>query len=96
MVGSIGAQIGLLAFATALLAGLAAGNSLTVVLTRALVALLGGAVVGQFAGWAAKTILREYLQRRKHDIDTAHFAASQALLDEGQFDSTDASAPQGE
>lgn len=96
MVGSIGAQIGLLAFAAALLAGLVVGNSLTVVLTRSLVAMLGGAVVGQFAGWAAKSILCEYLQRRKHNIDSAHFAATRALLDEQQLDSTDASTAQGD
>ena len=96
MVGSIGAQVGLLAFAAALLAGVAAGNGLTVVLTRSLVAMLAGAVVGQLAGWAAKSILREHLQRRKHDIDSAHFAASQALSDEEQIDRTDASAVHGD
>lgn len=79
MVGSIGAQIGLLAFAATLLVGVSVGNGLTVVLTRALVAMFVGALVGQVAGWAAKSILRDHFQRRKHEIDVAHFNAISAL-----------------
>jgi divalent metal cation (Fe/Co/Zn/Cd) transporter len=74
MVGSLGAQIGLLAFTIALLAGTLVGNTPTVVLLRALGALVIGAVVGQAAGWAAKQVLREYLQKRKSEIDRRHFA----------------------
>lgn len=84
MVGALGAQVGLLAFAVALIVGLAANNAPTVVLTRALLALVGGAVAGQAAGWAAKTVLREYLQKRKLDIDREHFAAMQALNRTGE------------
>ena len=82
MVRSIGAQLGLLAFGVALLAGLYAGNSATVVLMRALVAMVVGAVVGQAAGWAAKYVLREHLQRQKLLIDREHLAAVQALTGE--------------
>ncbi len=74
-----GAQLGLLAFAVAIVAGLYAGNSTTVVLTRALLALLAGAVVGQFAGWAAKAVLRDHLQRKKLEIDRQHSEAVRAL-----------------
>ncbi len=74
MVSSLGAQIGLLAFAVALLAGMLSGNAPTVVLLRALGALVMGAIVGQAAGWAAKQVLREYLQKRKTEIDQNHLA----------------------
>lgn len=79
MVRSIGAQIGLLAFAVAVLAGLYAANSATVTLTRALVAMVVGAIVGQAAGWGAKLILRDHLQRKKLEIDRAHLAAVRAM-----------------
>ncbi len=95
MIGSIGAQIGLLSFAATLLVGVAVGNGLTVVLTRALAAMFAGAIVGQFAGWAAKAVLRESLQRRKHEIDTAHFDAIRAMDDELD-DGTDATLIEGE
>lgn len=82
MVRSIGAQLGLLAFGVALLAGVYAGNSATVVFTRALVAMVVGAVVGQVAGWAAKYVLREHLRRKKLLVDREHLAAVQALTGE--------------
>lgn len=83
LVGTTGAQIGLLAFAVAVVAGLLAGNSATVILLRAIVALLVGAGVGQAAAWTAKTVLRDYLQRRKLLIDQEHKAAVQAILTPG-------------
>lgn len=89
MVRSIGAQIGLLAFAVALLAGLYAGNSAAVVLTRALIAMAVGAVVGQVAGWAARLVLRDHLQKKKLQIDQEHMAAVQ--MTDGEAD--DAPAP---
>jgi hypothetical protein len=79
MVQSIGAQIGLLAFAAAILAGLLAGNSPSGILFRALLAMLGGATVGQLASWTAKLVLRDYLQRRKLEVDRAHIEAMRAL-----------------
>jgi hypothetical protein len=79
MVRNIGAQIGLLAFLLAVLAGLHAGNSPTVIMSRALVALAIGAVLGQLAGWSAKLVLRDYLQKRKLQIDRRHFEAVRAM-----------------
>ncbi len=79
MIRTTSAQIGLLAFAVALVAGLYAGNAPAVVLFRALLAMFAGAVVGQFAGWAAKYVLREHFQRRKMAIDREHITAVQAL-----------------
>ena len=66
-------------FAVAIVAGLHAGNSATVVLLRALAALMLGAIVGQAAGWTAKIVLREHLQRRKLQIDRAHIESVRAL-----------------
>jgi hypothetical protein len=79
MVRSLGAQIGLLAFGIALAAGLWTGNSTNVVLVRALVALLAGAVLGQLAGWGAKLVVRDHLQRKKLEIDRHHFAEIRTL-----------------
>ncbi len=79
MVRNAGAQIALLAFAVAIVAGLYAGNSAMGILTRALIALAAGALVGQAAGWTAKLVLREHLQRKKLRIDTEHLAAIRAL-----------------
>ncbi len=79
MVQHTGAQLGLLAFAVAIVAGLYTGNSTTVVLSRALGALVAGAVIGQLAGWAAKVVLRDHLQRKKLDIDRQHSEAVGAL-----------------
>jgi hypothetical protein len=75
MIRTIGAQIGLLAFAVAVIAGLYAGNSATVTLTRSIVALILGAIAGQMAGWGAKMVLRDFLQKRKLEIDQEHIAA---------------------
>jgi hypothetical protein len=79
MVRSTGVQIGLFAFAVALLAGLYAGNSATVVLTRALVAMAGAVVVGQLAAWATRLVLRDHLQHKKLQVDREHLAALEAL-----------------
>ena len=72
MTRMIGAQLALLAFSGAIVAGLAAGNTPTTILWRALLALAGGMVVGQTAGWAGKLILRDHLQRQKRALDREH------------------------
>ncbi len=79
MIHQIGAQIGLLAFTVAVAAGLYAGNSATVVLLRALLALAAGAVVGQLAGWATKAVLRDHLQNKKAEIDRRHIEAVRGM-----------------
>ena len=93
MVRSLGAQIGLLVFAVALIAGIYAGNPVTVVLTRALIALVLGALLGQAAGWTAKLALREYLQREKIAIDREHLDAMKAMMGEDES-VTDTSEPE--
>lgn len=81
MVGNIAAQIALLTFAMALLAGLHAGNTATTILSRALVALLVAWCGAQFVAWVARTVLRDHLQRKKITIDREHFAAKAASLE---------------
>lgn len=75
MVGSLGAQVGLVAFAVAIVAGLSAGNSAITVLSRALLAMVGAILIAQLAGYCLKLVLRDHLQRRKSAIDQAHVAA---------------------
>jgi hypothetical protein len=82
MVRSTSAQLGLLAFAIAIVAGLYAGNSATLILSRALLALVTGALLGQLAGRAARTVLRDFLQRKKLAIDQEHVAAVQRMVAE--------------
>jgi hypothetical protein len=79
MVRTTSVQIGLLAFAVAGLAGIYAGNPVTVILLRAMLAMLVGTVIGQIAGWTAKAVLRDHLQRKKLHIDRQHFQAIRAL-----------------
>lgn len=76
MVGSIGAQVALLAFATAIVVGLAVGNSAATVLTRALVAMCVALAVGRLAAWSTRLVLRDHLQRKKRVIDEEHIVAT--------------------
>ncbi len=84
MVRMTSVQIGLLAFAVAGLAGVYAGNPVTVILLRALLAMLVGTVIGQIAGWTAKLVLRDHLQRKKLRIDQQHFQAIRAMAQGAQ------------
>jgi hypothetical protein len=79
MVRTTGVQIGLLAFTVALIAGIYAGNPASVVLLRAVLVMFAGAAIGQMAGWTAKLVLRDHLQRRKLSIDRQHFDAIRAM-----------------
>lgn len=72
MVRSIGAQLGLLAFAAAIVAGLHAGNTPVTILVRALIVMLAACAAGQAVGWAAKQVLRDHLQQKKQAIDREH------------------------
>lgn len=76
MINSIAAQIALLAFALAIVAGLAAGNSPATVLTRALIAMFVGMSIGKLVAWTSKLVLRDHLQHKKRAIDEAHDAAA--------------------
>lgn len=80
MVRRLGVQIGLLAFGVTLIAGLYAHNSATVILTRALIAMVLGVAVGQFTAAAARFVLREFLRRKKLALDHEHLAAVRTLI----------------
>ncbi len=81
MVRSIGAQLGLLAFAAAILAGLYAGNSPATILIRALLVMAGACAAGQGLGWASKQVLRDHLQRKKLAMDKEHYDALREVND---------------
>jgi hypothetical protein len=78
MVGQIAAQVALLAFAAAIVAGLHAGNSATTVLLRALLTLAAALLLGSAAAWTVKLVLRDHVQRAKREIDQEHVRASSA------------------
>jgi hypothetical protein len=78
VVRRIGAQIALLAFSLAILAGLYAGNQPGTILTRAWIALLLGLLLGQAAAWTGKAVLRDFLRQRKVELDRKHFDALRA------------------
>lgn len=79
MVGSLGAQLALVAFAAAILAGLAAGNSAWTVTTRALLVMVMAVFVGQAVGWVTRLLLRDHLQRAKMRIDSEHLSQVEAI-----------------
>lgn len=60
-----GATLGLLAFAVTVLAGLWAGNTVTVILSRAIGALLIFCFIGVALGTAAQAVVNEHRQRRE-------------------------------
>lgn len=89
MVGNIAAQVALLAFAMAIVAGLWAGNTPATVLTRALVTMVVALVVGKLGGGTVKLVLRDHLQRKKLTIDRAHVASIRASQAEESADQSD-------
>jgi uncharacterized membrane protein YczE len=82
MLRTIGAQIALLTFTLAVVAGVAVGNSPITVLTRGLISMVAALVVGQIAAVVCKVVLRDHLQKRKHGLDLAHVAALNAATTE--------------
>lgn len=95
MVRSIGAQLGLLAFSLALLAGIYAGNSAITVLTRALMIMVVACVLGQLVGWSGKLVLRDHLQRRKLALDREHCEAMLAMSEEPEAPQPATAAEEG-
>jgi len=79
MIGSLGAQIALVAFTAAILVGLAAGNSPWTITTRALLVMAAAVFVGQAVGWFSRMLLRDHLQRAKYRIDSEHLREVEAI-----------------
>ncbi|MEP0847703.1 MAG: hypothetical protein HRF50_12910 [Phycisphaerae bacterium] len=65
-----------MAFVITIAGGLLVGNSFQTVLSRSLTATVAALLIGQFVAWSSKLVLRDYLQRRKVQIDTAHAEAA--------------------
>lgn len=82
MLQTISAQIALLTFALAVVAGVVAGNSPITILTRGLISMIVALLVGQIAAAVCKAVLRDYLQKRKHGMDLAHVASLNAVMAE--------------
>jgi hypothetical protein len=80
VVGRLSAQVALLAFAGAILAGLNAGNEPNTVILRALGCMFVSLMLGQFVAWVFKVILRDHLQSKKGKIDQSHLEAVKAIL----------------
>ncbi len=81
MIGTITAQLALFAFGVAILAGLIAGNSVTTVLSRALLCMFAAMLAGQLVARAARLILRDHFAARKNRIDQSHAEQVKAIDD---------------
>jgi hypothetical protein len=86
MIGNLSAQIALLAFAAAIVAGLCAGNSPATVLSRALIAMLVTLPAGRLVAWTTKAVLRDHLRHKKLAIDKAHLDSVKASAEAGPGD----------
>jgi len=65
MVARVGAQIALLAFAVAILAGLYAGNEPVTVLTRALLVMVAALLIGQGVAYTGRLVLTDHLRQKQ-------------------------------
>ena len=74
MTQSLGAQLGLLAFAAAIGLGLAAQNSALTILFRAIVVLVVVSTIAQLIAWSARVVLADGFRREKARIDVDHLA----------------------
>jgi uncharacterized membrane protein len=73
------ASLGLLAFSIAIFAGLLVQNSVTVILSRSLLALFVFFVIGLILGHAAQVVLTEHTQQREQELQR-----QRALVDESR------------
>lgn len=60
-----GAALGLLAFSTAIIAGLWVRNPVSLILSRAIWAMFVFFVIGLLLGWAAQVVVREHIKDRE-------------------------------
>jgi uncharacterized membrane protein len=68
MVKSIGAALGLFAFAVTAVMGLVAGNPAEVILLRALWAMVIFCLIGMVTGWVASRVLDEHILRKEQEM----------------------------
>jgi peptidoglycan/LPS O-acetylase OafA/YrhL len=67
----LAASLALLVFAICLIAGLESGNSMSTILSRALVAMLGTLVISLIVGTMAEKMLQENVARREKELRQA-------------------------
>jgi len=68
MVRLCGASLGLFAFAIAIVQGLLAGNSTSVILSRALWALFAFCMIGLLVGWVSFRVLDEHASKMNREM----------------------------
>ncbi len=64
----LAASLALLVFAICLIAGLESGNSMSTILSRALVAMLGTLVISLIVGTMAEKMVQENVARREKEL----------------------------
>ena len=67
----LAASLALLVFAICLIAGLESGNSMSTILSRALVAMLGTLVISLIVGTMAEKMVQENVARREKELRQA-------------------------
>lgn len=65
---ALGAALGLLAFSTTIIAGLWVRNPVSVILARAIWAMLVFCVIGLVLGWVVQVVVREHIKRREESL----------------------------
>jgi len=84
-----GACAGLLAFSVAIFRGLSVGNTVEVILWRAIVALIVFCFMGLILGWMGKRIIVEYALNREKEM-MARFQGTEEATEQDESDeSTD-------
>lgn len=73
----LAASLALLVFAICLIAGLESGNSMSTILSRALVAMLGTLVISLIVGTMAEKMLQENVARREKELRQAGEATAE-------------------
>lgn len=68
MIKSIGAALGLFAFAVTTISGLVAGNPAEVILLRSIWAMVIFCMMGMATGWVASRVLDEHVIRKQKEL----------------------------
>ena len=74
----LAASLSLLVFAICLIAGMESGNTLSTILSRALVAMLGTLVISLVVGTMAQRMVEENVARREKELRQANEASAAA------------------
>lgn len=74
----LAASLALLVFAICLIAGLESGNTISTILSRALVAMLGTLVISMIVGTMAQRMLDENLARKEQELRQSQGTAAGA------------------